>query len=152
MVVGIRRVEVEVVVRRARTLWSRALCGGASYFVHQSAKDFLLNNAAQEIFSAGREVVHHTIFARSLQIMSSTLKRDIYGLKALGTSIKDVTTPTPDPLAALRYSCVHWIDHLCDLKPTTSGTYAEFLQDGGVVDDVLLRKKVSVLARVCEPL
>ena len=31
MVVGIRRVEVEVVVRRARTLWSRALCGGASY-------------------------------------------------------------------------------------------------------------------------
>ena len=30
MVVGIRRVEVEVVVRRARTLWSRALCGGAS--------------------------------------------------------------------------------------------------------------------------
>ncbi|CAG5158856.1 uncharacterized protein ALTATR162_LOCUS5287 [Alternaria atra] len=34
------------------------------YFVHQSAKDFLLAEAAQEVFPAGQETVYQTIFAR----------------------------------------------------------------------------------------
>jgi hypothetical protein len=34
----------------------------------------------------------------------------MYGLKALGTPIDDVEMPEPDPLAALRYLCVHWVD------------------------------------------
>jgi hypothetical protein len=104
------------------------------YFVHQSAKDFLLAEAAQEVFPAGQEAVHQAIFARSLQIMSTSLRRDMYGLKALGTPIDDVEIPEPDPLAALRYSCVHWVDHLCDSNPAT---YAECLRDGGVVDRFL---------------
>ncbi|KAF1360783.1 WD40 repeat-like protein [Lizonia empirigonia] len=110
------------------------------YFVHQSAKDFLLAKAAQDVFPAGRETVHHAIFAKSLQIMSTTLRRDMYGLKALGTPINDVEMPTPDPLAALRYSCVHWVEHLCDSNPTSSATYAECLRDGGVVDRFLREK------------
>jgi hypothetical protein len=92
------------------------------YFVHQSAKDFLLAKAAQDVFPAGQEAVHRAIFARSLQIMSTTLRRDMYGLKAIGTPIDDVEMPEPDPLAALRYSCVHWVDHLCD---STSPSYTE---------------------------
>ncbi|KAF1831217.1 NACHT-domain-containing protein, partial [Decorospora gaudefroyi] len=110
------------------------------YFVHQSAKDFLLAKAAQDVFPAGRETVHQAIFARSLQIMSTTLRRDMYGLKALGTPIDDVEMPEPDPLAALRYSCVHWVEHLCDSNPTSSATYAECLRGGGVVDRFLQKK------------
>jgi hypothetical protein len=110
------------------------------YFVHQSAKDFLLAKAAQEVFPAKREAVHQAIFARSLQIMSMTLRRDMYGLKALGTLIDDIQVPEPDPLAAVRYSCVHWVDHLRDSNPTASTTYAEYLRDGGVVD-IFLKEK-----------
>jgi archaellum biogenesis ATPase FlaH len=110
------------------------------YFVHQSAKDFLLAKAAQEVFPAGQEAVHRVIFARSLRIMSKTLRRNMYGLEALGTPIDNVEMPTPDPLAALRYSCVHWVNHLCNSKPMSSATYAECLQDKGVVDRFLREK------------
>jgi hypothetical protein len=108
------------------------------YFVHQSAKDFLLAKAATELFPLGKEDIHYTIFARSLGIMSTTLKRDIYGLKELGYPVDRVQTPGLDPLAASRYSCVYWIDHLCD-SSLNSACLVEDLQDGGVVD-VFLRK------------
>jgi hypothetical protein len=110
------------------------------YFVHQSAKDFLLNKAAQEIFPAGREAAHQAIFARSLQIMSAKLRRDMYSLKALGPTIADVEIPKPDPLAALCYSCVYWVDHLCDFNSLCSATNSEHLGDGGVIDRFLREK------------
>ena len=110
------------------------------YFVHQSAKDFLFAKAAQEVFPAGQEAIHRTILDESLRIMSSALERDMYGLKALGTSIDDVEVPQPDPLAASRYSCVYWVNHLCDLKPTSSTDYAGYLQDEGDVDRFLREK------------
>lgn len=68
--------------------------------MHQSAKDFLLAEAAKEVFPSGVEVVHHAIFARSLKTMSRTLQRDIYSLKEIGYAIDDVKQPDPDPLAA----------------------------------------------------
>ncbi|KAK4119882.1 hypothetical protein N657DRAFT_674577 [Parathielavia appendiculata] len=83
-------------------------------FVHQSAKDFLLKQARDEIFPSGIEDVHRTIFSRSLGVMGITLRRDIYNLGAPGFSIDKVRPPDPDPLAAVRYSCVYWIDHLRD--------------------------------------
>jgi hypothetical protein len=45
-----------------------------------------------------------------------TLHRDMYSLKAPGTSIHDVEPLEPDPLTTSRYSCVYWIDHLYDSK------------------------------------
>jgi hypothetical protein len=36
------------------------------YFVHQSAKDYLLINAFDEIFPSKREEAHYVIFSRSL--------------------------------------------------------------------------------------
>ncbi|KAK4643734.1 hypothetical protein QC761_0070960 [Podospora bellae-mahoneyi] len=92
------------------------------YFVHQSAKDFLQGKAAHQasqkafnlIFPQGPEDVHHIIFSRSLNAMSAILRRDSYGLKAPGFPIDKVQTPTSDPLATVRYSCVFWVDHLRD--------------------------------------
>jgi hypothetical protein len=85
-------------------------------FIHQSAKDFLVKEASKEIFPSGIDDIHYTIFSRSLQAMSTTLRRDIYKLKAPGISINQVKQPNPDPLTAVRYSCLYWVDHLLDCQ------------------------------------
>jgi hypothetical protein len=84
------------------------------FFVHQSVKDYILEKASSETFPSGKEDVHHTIVSRSLQVMSRTLQRDVYSLGAPGFSIDLVKQPDPDPLSASRYSCIYWVDHLCD--------------------------------------
>ncbi|KAG4444050.1 hypothetical protein IFR05_000510 [Cadophora sp. M221] len=85
------------------------------YFVHQSAKDFLLQETtSQQLFRSGISEVNHAIFSRSLQIMFITLRRDIYSLRAPGITIDQVKQPDPDPLAAVRYSCLYWVDHLLE--------------------------------------
>jgi hypothetical protein len=110
------------------------------YFVHQSAKDFLLAKEAKAVFPSGTEAVHHAIFVRSLQVMSKTLQRDIYGLKAFAHPADEVEQPDPDPLASSRYSCIHWVDHLCKSNIAPSAFHAGDLQDGGIVN-VFLEEK-----------
>jgi len=104
-------------------------------FVHQSAKDFLVGKAYNDIYPSGMQYMHHNIFSRSLQIMSKKLKRDVYDLGAPGISIGEVKQPSPDPLSSVRYSCVHWIDHLLDCNPNMNANYD--LQDGGSVNEFL---------------
>jgi len=101
-------------------------------FVHQSAKDFLVGEAYSEIYPSGIECVHHTIFSRSLQVMSERLRRDVYGLGAPGVPIDQVKRPRCDPLSAARYSCVYWIDHLLDCDPTRNAVN-DLQADGSVV-------------------
>ncbi|KAK0719400.1 NACHT domain-containing protein, partial [Lasiosphaeris hirsuta] len=119
------------------------LCGsfltlreGIISFVHQSAKDFLVQKASKDVFPSGIQDVHHSIFSRSLQIMANTLRRDIYNLSAPGFPVNKVELPNPDPLAAVRYSCIYWIDHLHDCSVSDQKKY---LQDNGPVDKFLQR-------------
>ncbi|EUC41350.1 hypothetical protein COCMIDRAFT_8917 [Bipolaris oryzae ATCC 44560] len=93
---------------------------GIVYFVHQSAKDFLLTKAVSQIFPGGVEVVHCSAFLRSMGALSSTLHKDIYELKEQGIANDDVDIPAQDPLASVRYSCTYWADHLCDSNPDWS--------------------------------
>jgi len=81
------------------------------------------------------EETHYTIFLRSLQIMSRTLRRDIYGLRAPGFHIDELEQPSPDPLAAARYSCIYWVEHLHDCDSSKRAN--KDLQDGGSVDNFL---------------
>jgi len=83
-------------------------------FVHQSAKDYLLNEALDEILPFGIAHQHHIVFSRSLELLCETLNRDIYGLRAPGHPTDQVLTPEPDPLAPIGYSCVFWVNHLDD--------------------------------------
>lgn len=100
-----------------------ALCGsfltvqddGFVYLVHQSAKDYLSDNSTTMVFSTGGTEVHRRTMQRSLQAMQGTLKRDIYSLRHPGFSISELKIPDPDPLAHVRYSCVHWVDHFYDI-------------------------------------
>lgn len=116
------------------------LCGSflivrdeAIYFVHQSAKDYLVEHAGNELFPDGHAKAHHMIVSQSLKFMSQILRRDIYSLQHPGFCITDVHSPLQDPLAPVRYACVYWIDHLHEMG-THSGT---FLHDNGLVDAFL---------------
>jgi hypothetical protein len=123
------------------------LCGsfltiqdGVVYLVHQSAKDYLIVRVSNEIFPSGREDTHYTMFFRSLRLMSSTLRRDMYNLGALGYPIEWVESPERDPLATVCYSCVYWVDHLEDSNSYDFAGSVVDLQDGGALD-LLLREK-----------
>jgi hypothetical protein len=113
---------------------------GVIYFVHQSAKDYLVAKAADTIFPSGLGAAHYELLSRSLQILSKTLCRDMYGLCALGYPIVQVKEPDPDPLAASRYSCIFWIDHFHDWNSNSCGKESRDLQDGGIVE-VFMREK-----------
>ncbi|KAJ5917571.1 hypothetical protein N7466_011125 [Penicillium verhagenii] len=81
-------------------------------FVHQSAKEFLLTETQNVVFPGDIKAEHRTIFSRSLQAMSKTLQRDIFELNFPGFPIEKVIPPSPNPLAAAKYACVYWVDHL----------------------------------------
>lgn len=87
------------------------------YFVHQSAKDFLLANATiAKVMPEGITHEHVLIWKNSLQVMSTTLRTNIYDLKTPGTSVDAAQAPVPDPLAPVRYSCIYWIRHFCKTR------------------------------------
>jgi len=109
---------------------------GTIYFVHQSAKDYLTTNekARSIIFPSGPEDVHRAISIRSLRAMPDKLRRNIYVLHRSGLLIDEVNAPEPDPLAAVRYSCVHWVGHLCEGYANGSTTmHQNDFDDGGII-------------------
>jgi hypothetical protein len=81
-------------------------------FVHQSAKEFLLENARIEVFLGDKEAEHLAIFSRSLQTMFKTLRRNILDINFVGISIEDITQESLSRLAAAKYACVYWVDDL----------------------------------------
>ena len=72
--------------------------------MHQSTKDFLFTKAFKDIFQSGIEEALYVVFSRSLQVMSGTLRQDIYSLGAPRFSIDQLKQLNPDPLAAAQYS------------------------------------------------
>ncbi|KAJ0165378.1 Vegetative incompatibility protein HET-E-1 [Colletotrichum tanaceti] len=104
---------------------------GVVYFVHQSAKDFLLKNESERIYPHGVAQENRTIASRSIQVMAGTLRRDIYNLRAPGFPINQVKPPDPDPLALARYSCVYWVSHLADGSHAGQEQHEQGLQDDG---------------------
>ncbi|KAJ9426032.1 hypothetical protein QL093DRAFT_2006073, partial [Fusarium oxysporum] len=88
--------------------------------------------AATIVFPSGRAQGHRNIFLRSIEAMSKTLERNIYGLRYPGFSIDKLDIPSPDPLTSVRYSCVFWIDHLCEAPNKYSQSQGD-LRDSGPV-------------------
>ena len=103
---------VEIIVRMCGSFLT--IRDDIVYVIHQSAKDFLCEDEDSNIFTHGVGAVHHTLFSRSVKVLSETLRCDMYDLQHPGFPINKVITPNPDPLAAARYSCLYWVDHLID--------------------------------------
>ena len=101
-------------------------------FIHQSAKEYLLKEAASDIFPTRREHIQHSIFSRSIQVMDKTLQQNIFQLGHPGILANKIEHPDPDPLAAVRYSCVYWVEHL-RLSPDQVLDYEDKLSDNGVI-------------------
>lgn len=127
--------------------WEEALgyCGsfltkrnGIIYFIHQSAKNFILDKASDRLFCGGIELIHKHIFSISISAITATLKRDIYKLAYPGFLINDLDdTPSPDPLAAVGYCCIYWIDHFEDSISRAGGT-----QGHEMIYEFLLKKYI----------
>jgi hypothetical protein len=113
---------------------------GYVYLIHQSVKDFLTSQGLKAVFPHGLAAAHHIMFLKSIQVMSNTLRRDMYGLYHPGTSISDIRQPELDPLASVRYSCVYWVDHLRDAVSHDELRSIGDLQDDGSVYRFLSKK------------
>ncbi|KAK0711933.1 hypothetical protein B0H67DRAFT_647266 [Lasiosphaeris hirsuta] len=128
------------------------LCGSflalreqAVYFVHQSAKDFLLGTASNEEPKMAFSWVLPS--GTSLEGMSAVLARDMYRLGNLRASIDSAQVPNPDPLTTVRYSCVYWIYHLCGSVCSTNAGSNNLLEDDGDVYEFLKTKYLCWLVR-----
>ncbi|SPN97662.1 uncharacterized protein DNG_01175 [Cephalotrichum gorgonifer] len=128
--------EMEEIIRSCGSFLT--LRKGVVSFVHQSAKDFLLDKASDFILPSGIAHQHRRIFSRSLEVLK-TLRRDIYSLHSPGFPADQVSPPKPDPLAPIRYSCISWVDHLSDSEPSTIIRDKD-LQDDGAVHDFIREK------------
>ncbi|KAF7716789.1 Uncharacterized protein PECH_006797 [Penicillium ucsense] len=107
-------------------------------FVHQSAKDFLLQSTSAQIFPRGLVDEHYEVFSQSLKVLHKTLRRDIYDIKSPGISAFDIITPSPDPLAPAKYACILWVDHLDMCMGSAEETHC-WLARGSL--DVFLQEK-----------
>ncbi|PHH49543.1 Vegetative incompatibility protein HET-E-1 [Ceratocystis fimbriata CBS 114723] len=128
-----------------------AIHGTTIYFVHQSAKDYLLTEAPSKILpSRGIPHQHHIMFERSLDLLRLKLKRDVYSLNSPGYPINEVSTPQPDPLSPIKYSCIFWVNHLLNstkgvtLSQSENGRVLEFFEDNYLqwLEALSLLKKV----------
>ena len=99
---------------------------------YRSCTDYLL----AEMFLDGRTEEQQRIVSRLIEAMDKALQRDVYGLRHPGCSIDKVEQPNLDPLAPIRYACVYWVDHLCEIKSSHDEVG---LYDNGTID-VFLRK------------
>ncbi|KNB17626.1 hypothetical protein FOXG_21991 [Fusarium oxysporum f. sp. lycopersici 4287] len=96
---------------------------GVIYFVHQSAKEYLLDKASNQIVPSGTTDQHHTIFSRSLLVMSrsgfkSTTLHDTFVNMAwiwMLTNNFDVEWVEMDPL----WKWIHIVEFV-EWKPTSS--------------------------------
>ncbi|KAK5626095.1 hypothetical protein RRF57_001810 [Xylaria bambusicola] len=102
------------------------------YFVHQSAKEYLIQNMPKSLFPQGALAAgHRTMVIRSIQTLSKALRENMYQLPSLGSRVDNVTVPSPDPLSGIHYACVYWADHLID---------AESIEKRDVDDGKLVRQ------------
>lgn len=81
--------------------------------------------------------IHFQMYTRSLAVLFRSLRRDMYQLNHPGILVNEIKPPNPDPLRAVRYACIYWVDHLYDCHPEDNA--ASELQDGGSVDKFLHR-------------
>ena len=115
------------------------LQGRTILLLHKSAKDFLLGPGSDGLFPDGLETVHHSLFSKSLIAIDNGLRQNIYDLPNPGFPVTQVNTPSPDPLLALSYACVHWVDHIVVCNPVR--TVESDFQDGKGLVDRFLRQK-----------
>ncbi|KAL7822280.1 hypothetical protein V8C26DRAFT_390564 [Trichoderma gracile] len=112
-------------------------------FVHQSAQDFLFSD---EEFASRIGSQHYRLFSRSMEILSASLRRDMYNLRYPGALIEEHTQgQEPDVLKHARYSCLHWVDHLKAVNDRDGEKKMQSFQDDGILHRFLSTKLLNWL-------
>ncbi|RFN44797.1 vegetative incompatibility protein het-e-1 [Fusarium flagelliforme] len=113
-----------------------ALCGSflmiqhrVVYFIHDSAKDYLLNEASGFRFDSKQQ--HAVLFSQSLGNLTRSLHRNTLHLKSHDTR------KVHEGLGSISYQCLHWIPHLIESEPSTA---TQELMAGSLVDNFLRQK------------
>lgn len=140
-------------------------------FVHQSAKDFLVEDqlAKEFVWEADNEELlsksfhrnHHGILIAMLEMMKRTLNYDMYDLKKPGAPVPLLDREyASDPLDSVEYACCYWADHISAFDDESARAALEFLKEsllywleacsllGEVVTAVLAIQKLQKLV-VC---
>lgn len=112
-------------------------------FVHQSAQDFLLKD---KTFAPRLGSQHYAVFLRSMEILSATLRRDMYNLRYPGVLIEEqMPNQQEDVLRHARYSCVCWADHLKAVNDLEKEKCVLSLQKDGIIHRFLNNKLLNWL-------
>jgi hypothetical protein len=114
---------------------------GVAYFVHQSAKEFLIADEAQNRLTFSNNTEHGLVCRRSLDFISGILEIDMCKLKEPGTLISELALNTNSKLNNIEYSCCYWVDHLAIYLSGCENhgqEYREFLSKGGRVNTFFL--------------
>lgn len=110
------------------------------YFIHQSVKDYMVDDATIGTFPLGIEYQHYQMARTSLEAMCQTLKYDICDLRNPGSELNGFPGQIPDQLRSIAYSCVYWVDHLVR-GCSSEGPMAEDLsKDDGILHSFLTVK------------
>lgn len=86
---------------------------GSVYFVHQSAKDFLLDDFSG-LLSTSLAAQHEQLYKMSIAALRHVLRVNIYSLESFGTKVHDINRPKNDPLLDVEYSCRYFLRHFYD--------------------------------------
>ncbi|KAH8709790.1 Vegetative incompatibility protein HET-E-1 [Beauveria bassiana] len=80
-------------------------------FVHKSAKDYLLGEESIVAGSLDVSAQHYTVFLAALELLTSTLRRNMCNLELLGPLSERDSQPDLEPLMPISYATVFWLDH-----------------------------------------
>ena len=85
------------------------------YLVHQSAKDFFTTGKGSSIIFSSHQAEHGKIAYRSLDLMSNTLRENMFNLPRPGTSVAEAQKKfSRSSFTHIGYACCYWVDHLTD--------------------------------------
>lgn len=129
------------------------LCGsflvvkdGTIYFVHQSSQDFVRDRFSSALLPHDMCTTHGIIARQAIKAMSGVLEEDIYKLSKPGIHINDIAVPHIDPLAPVKYACLHWADHVAeavngagDDMLAMNRIHLELFQNGGSIEGFLMK-------------
>jgi hypothetical protein len=83
------------------------------YFIHQSAVDFFKTGKGSKIFSENETLTYISLVYRCIHLMKCTLRQNIYGLAAPGSSPLDKSQSSEKLLPkAIQYSVQYWLGYL----------------------------------------
>ncbi|EXL90224.1 hypothetical protein FOIG_16512 [Fusarium odoratissimum NRRL 54006] len=86
---------------------------GVIYFVHQSAKDFLINKASDQILPSGTAHQHYALFSRSLGALSKTLRQ-----------VNDILRDNGNVHGFIQEKYLYWLECLGLLRSMSEGVKA----------------------------